>query len=120
MIFVRSRLLFLITIGLLVVARTSAQNLVFSKPNPLGTGVNSEAEEINPILSPDGKTLYFVRAFHEENIGGDVGGADIWSSTKSAGKWQPATNQIGKWNNLENNAIIGLNKKEMVVYLANT
>lgn len=117
----RSRLLlFFITIGLFYTGMASAQNLVFSKPVALGASVNSAAEEISPLLSPDGKTLYFVRAFHEGNIGGDVGGADIWASTKSAGKWQSATNDIGKWNNLENNALIGLNKKEMVAYLANT
>jgi hypothetical protein len=107
-------------ICLFLVVESSAQNLIFNQPLRLSSAVNSESEEINPILSPDGKTLYFVRAFHDDNNGGDIGGTDIWSSTKVGGAWQPASNRIGKWNNLENNAIIGLNKKELIAYLANT
>ncbi len=32
--------------------------------------VNSDYSELNPLLSPDGKTLYFSRRNHPENIGG--------------------------------------------------
>lgn len=105
---------------LFLVVESPAQNLLFQPPVRLSASVNSDSEEISPILSPDGKTLYFVRAFHADNNGGEVGGADIWSTTKVNGAWQAASNRVAKWNNLENNAVIGFNKREMVAYLANT
>jgi len=116
----RFRLLVLVVAIGLSFIKTSAQNLVFNQPIKLPNTINSDSEEISPILSPDGKTLYFVRAFHGDNIGGDVGGTDIWMSTKKDKVWQPATNKIGKWNNQENNALIGFNRKDMIAYLANT
>lgn len=33
----------------------------------LGKNVNSKYDELNPIISPDGKTLYFVRYNHPDN-----------------------------------------------------
>ncbi|HPV56947.1 MAG TPA: hypothetical protein PKW61_07465, partial [Tenuifilaceae bacterium] len=41
-------------------------------PSNLGTSVNSEYPEINPILHPDGKILYFSRANHPENRFGGI------------------------------------------------
>lgn len=59
----------------------------------LDNNVNSEYKELNPLLSPDGKTLYFSRQNHPENIGGVQDKEDIWYSTlDSAGRWQLARN----------------------------
>ncbi len=43
--------------------------------------VNSEYEEANPVLSPDGNTLYFMRINHYKNKYGIEGSQDIWFST---------------------------------------
>ncbi len=66
----------------------------------LDKNVNSEATELNPILSPDGKTLYFSRKNHPENIGGLADKEDIWySELDENGKWQVAKNMGPQFNN---------------------
>ena len=62
--------------------------------------VNSPSSELNPLLSPDGKTLYFSRKNHEGNVGGVNDKEDIWYSELGAdGKWQLAENMGPKFNN---------------------
>jgi len=59
----------------------------------LDKNVNSEYSELNPLLSPDGKTLYFSRRNHPDNIGGVGDKEDIWySQLDSTGHWQIARN----------------------------
>lgn len=66
----------------------------------LDKNVNSESNEYNPILSPDGKTLYFSRSNHAENIGGAKDKEDIWySELGDDGKWQLAKNMGPQFNN---------------------
>lgn len=58
----------------------------------LGNQVNSEYNEINPMIAPDGKTLYFARISHPNNTHGDKGSQDIWYSDldEASKKWGPA------------------------------
>jgi len=66
----------------------------------LDKSVNSDYSEMNPLLSPDGKTLYFSRKNHPENIGGVKDVEDIWYSELGPdGKWQLAKNMGPKFNN---------------------
>lgn len=66
----------------------------------LDKNVNSEYSELNPLISPDGKTLYFSRRNHPENIGGVNDREDIWySELDSVGKWQLAKNMGPEFNN---------------------
>ena len=66
----------------------------------LDKNVNSEFKELNPLLSPDGKTLYFSRQNHPENTGGIQDKEDIWfSELDSAGRWQLARNMGSDFNN---------------------
>lgn len=59
----------------------------------LDKNVNSDYNELNPLLSPDGKTLYFSRRNHPENIGGVGDKEDIWySQLDSTGHWELARN----------------------------
>lgn len=68
--------------------------------------VNSEYNELNPLLSPDGKTLYFSRRNHPENIGGVNDKEDIWYSELGAdGKWTLAKNMGPQFNNEQPNFI---------------
>lgn len=46
----------------------------------LDSSVNSNADETAPVISPDGKTLYFARYKHPENFEG-TSATDIWYST---------------------------------------
>lgn len=66
----------------------------------LDKNVNSDVNELNPILSPDGKTLYFSRTNHPDNAGGKKDKEDIWYSELGAdGKWQLAKNAGAPLNN---------------------
>src|SRR5690606_29887837 len=65
----------------------------------LDGNVNSDVSELNPLLSPDGKTLYFSRKNHPENIGGEKDIEDIWySELDSSGHWTLAKN-MRQFNN---------------------
>lgn len=100
-----------------------AQQLNFGNPEALGNAINSEAEETSPLLSSDGKTLYFSRAFDVRNTGGEFAGMDVWvtkrANNTSASPWQQANNNISAWNNKESNAVIGISKDNSAVYLLN-
>jgi outer membrane protein OmpA-like peptidoglycan-associated protein len=66
----------------------------------LDKNVNSEYSELNPLLSPDGKTLYFSRKNHPGNSGGVTDKEDIWySELDSAGRWELAKNMGPQFNN---------------------
>jgi len=66
----------------------------------LDKNVNSDYSELNPLLSPDGKTLYFSRKNHPGNMGGVNDKEDIWySELDSSGRWQMAKNMGPKFNN---------------------
>jgi len=97
-----------------------AQELVFNTPIQLTSTVNSNDEELAPMLSPDGNTLYFIRAFHEANTGGKFAGTDIWMSKRDdQGQWMPASRMDNTWNNKRSNAVIGMSADQSVVYLLN-
>jgi len=97
-----------------------SQDLVFSEPIKLGSQINSADEELGVLVTPDGSTMYFSRAFHANNTGGKFAGTDIWVSKKDAtGQWLPAANMGSKWNNKRSNSVIGINKDNTVVYLLN-
>ncbi|MGC1240850.1 MAG: OmpA family protein [Chryseosolibacter sp.] len=70
----------------------------------LDGNVNSEYSELNPLLSPDGKTLYFSRKNHPQNMGGDKDKEDVWySELDSTGQWSLAKNMGAPINNPEPN-----------------
>ncbi len=70
----------------------------------LDTNVNSDFSEYNPLLSPDGKTLYFSRKNHPENVGGTSDKEDIWYSEQGPdGKWSLAKNMGPQFNNAQPN-----------------
>lgn len=91
------------------------QDWVFSNVRKLPSTINSEAEESMPLLSPDGKILYFTRLLHPGNVGGKYSGADIWKSEWS-GQWKQANNSL-VFNDKGNNAIIGVGRDGNALYL---
>ncbi len=82
-------------------------DVVFNtKPENMGTGINTIYDEIAPMISPDGKILFFDRKNHPENVGGFKDIDDIWvSEIDNNGKWKIAKN-IGKpLNNKSDNFV---------------
>lgn len=99
----------------------SGQVISYDPPYPLDVA-NTGAEESLPILSPDGKSLYFVRTLYDKNMGGKFSGQDIWKSERPASgqDWEPAVNTIDQLNNKNNNAVVGINEDGNTLYLLNT
>ena len=81
-----------------------AEDTLIIKEN-LGPNINSSANDIYPVISPDGQTLFFYRSGHPGNIGGIADG-DIWvSHKKENGEWGRAENIGMPLNNTYNNYV---------------
>jgi OmpA-OmpF porin, OOP family len=87
----------------------------FSKEN-IGELVNTKYDENSPVISPDGKTLYYCTYYNPENIG-DPNKTDVyfselnrdnkWGKYKSIGK--PINNTASNWVisvSPDNNALV--------------
>ena len=76
-------------------------------PVNLGPMINGPYDDILPVISPDGRTLYFCRSHSPENIGG--GRQDIWySELGNDGEWKEARNVGVPLNNRENNYLCSI------------
>ncbi len=85
----------------------------------LGKAVNTGGQEVAPVISADGKTLYFTRCFHKGNLGSSDR-QDVWFSLLGAdGNWQEATNLGSPINNAGDNAINSLSVDGRTMYLLN-
>lgn len=85
---------------------TKAQKLDFVANSPIMGGINSQLEEQHPVVSPDGRFLYFTYRFHPQNIGGKKNAGDIWvSELDSEGKWQKPVHTGELWNDNGHNVL---------------
>jgi len=81
------------------------------KAHNLGATINSAVCELRPLISPDGKTLYFIRESHPENtmIKEYFDCQDIWYSTlKEDGKWSEAKHLSYPFNQKRYNAVFSI------------
>ncbi|AHM60435.1 ompa/motb domain protein [Flammeovirgaceae bacterium 311] len=72
-------------------------------PQKVGEAINSVYAELNPVLSPDGNELFFVRANHPQNGFGAKDSEDVWYSKRGEdGTWSEAVRvpelNIGRYN----------------------
>lgn len=89
-------------------------------PKALGENINTSHPELNPVLSPDGKTLYFIRENHPENNyhGEKAETQDIWfSELKEGGSWGEAK-PLSQLNHSHYNAILSISE-DGKTYLVN-
>lgn len=91
-----------------------------SKPENLGPAINSIYDEIMPIISPDGKTLYFDRKDHPENTNQRVND-DIWIATlaPTTQKWTRAENVGSPLNNSGHNFLTAISPDGNTALLGN-
>lgn len=111
-------LLILFTVSALAPGFAQDDTLSFASPQRLSSKVNSEAEESCPILSADGKTLYFVRTYHPGNTGGKFAGQGIWKSTLENDALTEAE-KISELNDRTNNIVAGSTANGERLYLLN-
>lgn len=105
----------------------SLQNIAMAQGNNpdnfvrLPPAINSESEELMPLMHPDGNEIYFSRVFHSDNYGGEYGGSDIWISKINAnGEYEEAYRLPKPINNKDNNFVIGFSADGQRMYLNNT
>lgn len=82
----------------------------------LGNSINSKYNEIDPVISPDGKKMYFTRVKHPDNIGGRKDPGDIWVADLGSQEGS-ALNLGSPLNTDEMNAVIGFSNDGNIMYL---
>lgn len=77
------------------------------QPENLGKNVNSEHQELLPVISPDGLRLYFARKNHPENYLSPQESQEIWYSEYDArsDKWGAAVHMTRDFNSQQINGI---------------
>lgn len=70
-------------------------------PVALGSAINSEYNELRPLITPEANTLFFSRQNHPDNIGGIKDDEDIWFAERDSisGEWNTAKNAGRPLNN---------------------
>ena len=92
-------------------------------PENLGSAVNSEYAELNPVISPDGRTLYFGRKSHPANRFGVkgsetiAGSQDIWFSEKVGNAWSTARRLSDILNRDQYNTILSISPDGQTILL---
>lgn len=95
-------------------------NLKFSDvAERLPATINSIYDEVAPMISPDGKTVYFDRKKHPDNAGGFNDEDDIWVSSFKNGKWTDAQNIGFPLNNNYSNFVQSITPDDNSLLLGN-
>jgi outer membrane protein OmpA-like peptidoglycan-associated protein len=85
----------------------------------LGKTINSKGQEMAPVISPDGKTLFFTRGKHPGNVG-TAETQDVWMSTlDNNNNWTEAVNLNTPINTPGDNAVSGISPDGKTIYLLN-
>ena len=90
-------------------------------PVALDSNVNTTYNELRPLLSPDGSTLFFSRQNSPENIGGEADDEDIWISKRDSatGNWLLAENIGRPLNNKGPNFVNSISSDGNTLLLGN-
>lgn len=89
-------------------------------PENMGPSINSKYDEMSPVISPNGKLLYFSRKHHPDNQGGPTDYEDVYYSRYENGEWQPAKNMGTPINNHGPNAVHSVSPDGNTLLLMNT
>jgi len=79
--------------------------------------VNSVFDEQNPVLSPDGQTLFFTIGNHPSNIGGKKDPGDIWFARKEGAAWSTPVHAGTALNDRAYNAVAGFSPDGTQLFL---
>lgn len=88
----------------------------------LGPNVNTRYVDTHPVISPDGRTLFFARQGCPQNIGGAKDPQDVWYSklaNPTTKTWQAAKNIGGPINNMGPNGIASVSSDGNLAILIN-
>lgn len=90
------------------------------KPVNLGKAVNSNEDDITPVITPDGEGIYFSRRYYPQNVGGPSDVQDIYYSELTNGSWSTAQNMGTTLNNHGPNAVCSVTPDGNTLLLINT
>src|SRR5882672_6455308 len=109
-----STFFFLSVLGISAI-QVFSQNII-SAPFKL---VNSPYDEQNPVITPDGKALYFTLANHPQNVNGKKDLGDIWISLWIGGAWTAPVHGGSVINDGSYNAVAGFSADGNQLFLVN-
>jgi outer membrane protein OmpA-like peptidoglycan-associated protein len=89
-------------------------------PEHLSTSVNSPYEEMTPVITPNGKGIYFSRRYDPDNTGGVGDLQDVYYSSFGKNGWSVATNLGAPVNNSGPNAVFSVSPDGNTLLLMNT
>ncbi|MDX1904587.1 MAG: OmpA family protein [Thermonemataceae bacterium] len=102
-----------------------SKNAPKNRAEKLGVEVNTTYPEANPVITPDGKSLYFTRLDYPENIKDTIKGKvyykqDIWVSEIDAnGNFSKAAHLEAPVNNRQHNAAFTIAPNQSFILLNN-
>ncbi len=77
----------------------------------LGTEINTTYQEVRPLISQDGKTLFFCRRNHPQNVKGEQDFQDVWfTKLDDKGNWITPHNMGSVINNEKANGICSISE----------
>jgi OOP family OmpA-OmpF porin len=79
--------------------------------------INSSFDELNPVLSADGRTLFFTIANHPDNMGNKRDPGDIWFSHWDGTGWSAPVHGGNVINDRAYNAVAGISQDGQYLYL---
>lgn len=90
----------------------------FGPPEPLTALNTPTGNELQPVITPDGRTLYFVRTRYAGNTEGVTESGDIWASTSAdhGRTWGPATRLEGL-NTTQHNGVMAVTNEGKTLLL---
>lgn len=88
-----------------------------TKIERLTNTVNSEFDEIMPVIAPDSRLLFIDRKNHKDNVSGQ--NDDIWYSTLENGQWTEAKHLSEPLNNNSHNYVCTVTPDGNTLLLAN-
>jgi hypothetical protein len=90
------------------------------KKEKLDGKINSEFSETKPLLTADGKTMFFCRQLHPSNIKGKRDGGDIYISQLEGSEWSEPVNAGTALNNKFVNGACSISPQGDQMYLLDT
>jgi len=105
----RRILVLLIAVGGVLYLSLKSRLLTEEVPRErLSSTINSEYQEVRPLISADGTRLYFSRRNHPDNTGGAKDFQDIWYSDFQQGSWTTPVRLPEPLNNKKTNTLCSI------------